>query len=154
MHLISDGNLSICRRFFSWFSFLFFLHNTSFLLLLLLQFGQDGWLAFREWWHFFKDSGLWEEMKINHSTVMNFWSFYVNRSNKSIIIIIIIIIINGICQDTIHHHNKQLTKTSGDATVLSFKYSRALCWISASEFLRLESLRKILNGWSETKIRN
>lgn len=39
--------------------------------------------------------------------------------------------------------NVNLTKTSGDATVLSFKYSKALCWISASEFLRLLSLRKI-----------
>ena len=37
----------------------------------------------------------------------------------------------------------ELTKTSGEATVLSFKYSNALCWISASEFLRFESLRKI-----------
>jgi len=39
--------------------------------------------------------------------------------------------------------NTELTKTSGDATVLSFKYSKALCWISASEFLRFESLRII-----------
>ena len=77
-----------------------------------------------------------EDMTRNHNQNTRWFKFKIWRFFKGFLV-----------QKKRDHskENTELTKTSGDATVLSFKYSNALCWISASEFLRFESLRKIWN---------